>query len=102
MGSVTDSIGEAELVEIEHRARQALDAAPAPWLALLETRHGIGGESFIQFGSDPDLDQEMYTVDVGPRRLRSPDAQLDAIIDFVAHASEDVPRLISEIRRLTS
>jgi hypothetical protein len=43
----------------------------------------------------------MYVdVYVGARRLTSPVAQLDAVIDFVAHAPSDVTRLIAEIRRL--
>ena len=103
MLNMADGIGEPELVEMEQRAIHALDAAPAPWIPLLETRHGLGGESFIQFGDDPRLDQEMYiTVDLGSQRLNSPDARLDAVIDFIAHASEDVPRLVAEIRRLRS
>jgi hypothetical protein len=39
-------------------------------------------------------------VHIGPEQLSSPDVRLDAIIDFVAHAVEDVPRLLTEIRRL--
>lgn len=98
-----DAIGDAELDEIEQRAGRALDVAPAPWRPLLETRHGIGGCSFIQVGNDPVRDQEIYLdVHDGSQRLMSPDARLDAIIDFVAHAAGDVPRLIAEIRRLRS
>ncbi len=48
-------------------------------------------------------DQEIYLdVHDGSQRLMSPDARLDAIIDFVAHAAGDVPRLIAEIRRFRS
>ena len=64
-------------------------------------RQGIGGGSFIRFGDDPDVDHEMYIdVHVGERQLFSPDARLDAIIDFIAHAAEDAPRLLAEIKRL--
>jgi len=71
---------------IEQRAVRALDVVPTVE-SLLETRHGIGGCSFIQFGGDPAVDDEMYIdVHLGAKRLTSPDARLDAIINFVAHA----------------
>jgi len=67
----------------------------------LETGSGLGGCSFIQIGEDLAADTEMYVdVHLGARRLASPDAQLDAIIDFVAHAPADIARLIAEIRQL--
>lgn len=66
---------------------------------MLETRGGIGGCSFIQIGDDPAVDDEMYIdVHLGTRQLTSPDARLDAVIDFVAHAPTDMARLIAEIR----
>lgn len=103
MEIVEDLPPDPELTEIEQRATQALDVAPAPWKPLLETRHGIGGCSFIQLGDDPEVDHEKYVdLHLGARRLTSPDAQLDAVIDFVAHAPSDVTRLIAEIRRLRS
>lgn len=99
---MNDSLPDAELIEIQQRTIQALDVAPAPWKPWLETRDGgIGGCSFIQLGDDPDVDHEMYIdLHLGTRRLTSPDAQLDTIIDFVAHAPSDVVRLVAEIRRL--
>jgi hypothetical protein len=72
-----------------------------PWRAWLETRHGTGGCSVVRCGDDPDVDIEMYVdVHMGTRRLVSPDPALDAIVDFIAQAAADVPRLIAEIRRL--
>jgi hypothetical protein len=103
MDIVTDALPDAELAEIEERALRALDVAPAPWNTMLETRHSIGGCSFIQLGGDPAADNEMYIdVHLGARQLTSPDSQLDAVINFVAHAPADVTRLIAEIRRLRS
>ena len=98
---MTDDLSEAELNRIEHRATKAAEAAPRPWRSFLETRQGIGGSSFIRVGDDTDIDYEMY-IDghIGPEQLSSPDVRLDAIIDFVAHAVEDVPRLLTEIRSL--
>ncbi|HEY2077651.1 MAG TPA: hypothetical protein VGH53_15060 [Streptosporangiaceae bacterium] len=96
-----DGIDEAELVELEQRAARVLAAAPTPWIAWLETRHAIGGESFIQLGDDPASDQELYIkLYTGSNTVTSPDADLDAVIDFVAHAAAAIPRLIAEVRRL--
>jgi hypothetical protein len=65
-----------------------------------ETEGGLGGESFIRLGDDPDVDQEMYLhLYDGAAQVRSP-VRLDPIIKFVACAPEDVRRLITEIRRL--
>ena len=100
---VKDALPDAELMEIEQRAARALGVVPAPWNPMLETRGGIGGCSFIQIDDDPAVDKEMYIdVHLGPSQLRSPDARLDAVIDFVAHLPTDVARLIAEIRRLRS
>jgi hypothetical protein len=51
---------EDALAEIEHRMNQVFTVAPPPWRAGLETREGLGGESFVQFLGDPDADNEMY------------------------------------------
>lgn len=94
-------IVESDLAEIEQRVTRALEVAPAPWGAQLETRHGIGGGSFVQLGGDPDDDNELYLdLRLGSEHVLSPDDRLDAIVDFLAAAAEDVPRLIAEIRRL--
>jgi hypothetical protein len=53
-------IEDPELTEIEQRAGRAFAIAPTPWTPLLETRHVIGGESYIRLGNDPNLDQEQY------------------------------------------
>jgi hypothetical protein len=100
---MSDGIGEAELAEIEQRAARAFAVAPAPWVALLETRGGLGGESFIRLGDDPVLDNELYvTLDLGTKRVASPDVGLDAVIEYIAQACDAIPRLIAEIRRLRS
>ena len=39
----------------------------------------------------------LYT---GASEIASPDVGLDAVVDFIAHASDILPRLIAEIRRL--
>lgn len=76
-------------------------AAPAPWWGWLETRDCTGGESFIKITPDADEENEIYFRRyVNGHLLISPNAQLDADIDFIAHAREDMPRLIAEVRRL--
>lgn len=96
-----DALPDADLTDAEERALQSLEVAPAPWIPLLETCHGIGGCGFIQAGDDPAVDNEMYfDAHLGASRLTSPDPRLDTVNDFVAHAPADVIRLIAEIRRL--
>ena len=97
---MTDPMSDTYLEQVEQRALRALDAAPPPWSPFLETEGGLGGDSFIRLGDDPDVDREMYLhVYTGIEQVRSP-ACLDLIVEFVACAPEDVIRLISEIRRL--
>ena len=94
-------LSDTDLDEIEQRAARAFNVAPQPWDPWLETRDGTGGGSFVQFGGDTDHDTEMYfEVRLRAEQLISPDARLDAIIDFVGNAATDVPRLIAEIKRL--
>ena len=100
---VSHGIEDDELADIEQRAARAFAAAPTPWIAQLETRQPIGGESFIRLGGDPDLDQELYIrLYAGPDEIASPDVGLDAVVDFIAEAAQTIPRLIAEIRRLRS
>ncbi|GEM_PF-6471779 len=98
MGNV---LSDADLDEIEQRAAGAFEVAPQPWKPWLETRDATGGCSFVQFGGDPDEDNEMYfEVRLAQRQLISPDARLDAVIDFVGNAPDDVLRLVAEVKRL--
>jgi hypothetical protein len=74
-----------------------------PWVAWLETGGGLGGESFIQLGDDPGLDQELYIrMCTGSDEIVSPNVHLDVVIEFIADACNAVPRLVAEIRRLRS
>lgn len=85
-----------ELDEIDRRAALA---TPGHWEANLETRSAIGGSSFIDLNPDGHEDAELY-FQYSPVDRISPDHQLDADLDFCAHARTDVPRLVAEIRRL--
>ena len=98
--AMTDPMPDTDLEQIEQRALRALDAAPPPWFPFLESEGGLGGDSFIRLGDDPDVDQEMYVhVYIGGKQVSSP-VRLDPIVEFVACAPDDVIRLIAEIRRL--
>ncbi|MFB7290295.1 GNAT family N-acetyltransferase [Actinacidiphila glaucinigra] len=90
---------EAELVGIEERAASA---SPGPWTPLLETRAGIDGASFLQVGAAGGAgNEELHLTRVtAGREVAGPDEQLDADLDFIASARQDVPRLLAEVRRL--
>ncbi|MFN0247584.1 MAG: hypothetical protein ACKV2T_11915 [Kofleriaceae bacterium] len=77
---------ENELVAIEARCSAA---RPGPWVSFIEGRDHTSGSSFIM---------------VGPEGARDSDIELtgatDADQDFIAHARQDIPRLVEEIRRM--
>ena len=74
---------EQELAEIESRVRAA---TPGPWRSFIEDRDHECGSNFIKTqGEDIEL--------IGGT---------DADQDFIAHARQDVPLLVEEIRRLLS
>ncbi|WP_053234675.1 hypothetical protein [Sandaracinus amylolyticus] len=78
---MTDTLTETELDEIEHRCAAA---TPGPWTAFVEGRDHLAGSSFIRTASD---DIEMSGAS-------------DADYDFIAHARQDMPRLVAELRAL--
>jgi hypothetical protein len=84
-----EEITEAELAAMKAR----LDAAtPGPWTSLFEGRDHWGGDSFIQTATqDIYLSAEDYAGGGG---------HFCADLDFIAHARQDMPRLIAEIERL--
>ncbi|GLY50907.1 hypothetical protein [Lentzea sp. NBRC 102530] len=94
-------ISDDDLAAIEQRLTRALDVAPQPWTTWLETQGATGGCSFVALDGDSPDDLELY-VDVfaGNEQWISPDARLDALVDFVGNSAEDVRRLLDEVRRL--
>lgn len=83
-----------ELDEIEQRAQAA---SPAPWEAFIEARDHTAGDDFIRIGGFDDAQPDMYIQHyLGANSVRVPAADLD----FIAHARQDIPRLVAEIRRL--
>lgn len=81
----------AALTEDELRAMQArCDAAtPGPWRSWVEGRDMDSGNSFIQTGEGSRRGEDIELT-----------GATHADQDFIAHAREDVPRLLAEIVRL--
>lgn len=73
------------------------------WVAVFETRAATGGASCIRIDRGAaEQDDEMYLSRFinGTRVQVGPDPNLDADLDFIARACEDMPRLVAEVRRL--
>jgi hypothetical protein len=70
-----------ELVQIEKRCAAA---TPGPWRSYVEGRDHQSGSDFIRTQGD-DIELSGATTDDQ---------------DFIAHAREDLPRLVAEVRRL--
>ena len=89
----SEPLSEADLDAIEARANQA---SPGPWRALVEGRDHTSGDDFILLGpGQPDM-YVSYSSSEGTRPASSGD------LDFIAHARDDVERLVAELRRLRS
>jgi hypothetical protein len=87
---VTDekSLSDADLDAIE---RRCLAASVAPWESFIEGREMSSGDSMIRVGRGDEPD--MYVS-----RDAAPASAAD--LDFIANARQDIPRLLSEVRRL--
>lgn len=77
---------DARLSEILARAEAA---SPGPWRACIEGRDHESGSNFIQVGSGPARREDIELSGAAP-----------ADYDFIAHARQDVPLLVEEVRRL--
>lgn len=80
-------LSEEELAAIQARC---LAASPAPWKSCIEGRDHTSGSNFIMTGEG---------------EARGEDIELSGATladqDFIAHARQDIPRLLAEIERLT-
>lgn len=83
-----DELTLEELEAIETRSKRA---SSGPWRSMIEGRDHTSGSSFIMTGltGARGNDIELYGA-------------TEADQDFIAHARQDVPRLIAEVRRLRS
>jgi hypothetical protein len=68
-------------------------ARSAPWVAYIEDRDFSCGSSFIAIGEGDDRDEDLYLT--GDDR-----AVPVADLDFIAHARQDIPFLLAEVKRL--
>ncbi len=89
--------------ELESMEARIAAASTGAWVPVLETRGATGGASCIQIAPATAVeDDEIYLSRFtnGEQVQVSPDLQLDADLDFIASARQDMPRLIAEVRRL--
>lgn len=86
MSSEPRPMSVAELDEILRRCEAA---TAGPWVSYVEGRDHTSGSSFIM---------------TGPSENRGEDIELSgasqADLDFIAHARQDIPRLVQEVKRL--
>ena len=90
------SVSDEELELIEGRLNAATDG---PWEPFVEGRDHLAGDDFIRTGGMKGEAPDMYVQLAFPDRpgvVPAPAADLD----FIAHARQDVRRLIDEVRRL--
>lgn len=75
-----------ELNEIQRRCEKA---SAGPWKSYVEGRDHWGGDSIIVTGEGENRGEDLYISGA------TNDDQ-----DFIAHARQDIPRLLDEIARL--
>ncbi|MCA1372419.1 MULTISPECIES: hypothetical protein [unclassified Bradyrhizobium] len=78
---MNDPLTADEIEAIKARCEQA---TAGPWKSFIETRENISGSDFIQTEGE-----DIYLT-----------GATEADQDFIAHARQDIPRLIAEIERL--
>jgi hypothetical protein len=78
-------VTDEEIREIEARCNAA---TAAPWQSFIEGRDHMAGSDFIRTGLDSSS-PDIYLTDA-----------THADQDFIAHARQDIPSLIAEVRRL--
>jgi hypothetical protein len=76
-----DGMADEEIESMEARLR---DATPGPWISYVERRDHESGSSFIQ---TPASDIELAGATAADQ-------------DFIAHARQDLAKLLLEVRRL--
>jgi hypothetical protein len=84
---------EIEITEIEKRCNKA---TRGPWISMIEGRDHESGDSFIMTGIE---NSNNTLTDQRGNDIYLTGGTLDDQ-DFIAHARQDIPVLISEIRRL--
>ena len=72
---------------LEQIAERCANASAAPWTAFIEGRDHTSGSNCIRTGGTDDLEVLGATP---------------ADLDFIAHARQDIPFLLEQLRRLRS
>ncbi len=85
---MADNIVSVEYLEGVRKRVEA--AAPGPWIAFIEGRDHLGGDSFFRRGPD-DIEEDLDLYLHGATT---------ADYDFIAHARQDIPILLEAIDRL--
>ena len=75
--------------ELEAIRQRCADAAPGPWISFVEGRDHSSGSSFIMTGSGQNRGNDIELIGASA-----------ADQDFIAHARQDIPRLLAELARL--
>jgi hypothetical protein len=91
-----EELSEEDLVLMEGRAARA---TPAPWQSFVEGRDHTSGDDFIRTGGLDDSCPDMYVMHSFWGQPGLVPASVEDQ-DFIAHARQDVPRLVAEVRRL--
>jgi hypothetical protein len=79
-------VTDKEIREIEVRCEAATSA---PWQSFIEGRDHLAGSDFIRTGGLDDACPDIELI-----------GATHADQDFIAHARQDIPALIAEVRRL--
>ena len=72
------------ILDMDAIRQRCIMATPGPWKSYVEGRDHDSGSSFIMTGGE---DIELIGASVADQ-------------DFIAHARQDIPQLLAEIRRL--
>jgi hypothetical protein len=84
-----DEISDEELAAMKARIGAT---TPGPWTSHFEGRDHMGGDSFIETAT-----QDIY---ISAEDYAGGGGHFCADQDFIAHARQDMPRLIAEVERL--
>jgi len=80
-------ISEKELTLIQDRANAA---SAGPWKAFIEGRDHTSGSHVIMTGTPQNRGEDLEIIGATTEDY-----------DFIAHARQDIPKLIEDIKRLT-
>lgn len=98
--SEVGSLGNRGMGELDNECLTRLmelheGADSEPWVAMVEGRDHVAGDSFLMVGAAPERREDMYvTRDSGPASA--------AVLDLIAAARTYLPALVSEILHLRS